>query len=249
MLTLRDEQVAVLRDDVRARFEEAIAGHLREYFPGHCAAIGPAAVAATVHCGVERAAKYDLRTRREVVLWTALMFLLGSAFDRDVQYPWVLPTLAAPGDGFTRVQRLYDRAMHHLDAIRGEDGREDLRYLLRLHRLDFHAASRRDTSFLLTELYPSKASVLGADILERTIRGAAEEARRFGLTTRFGITFHTLLVFTLGDGLADDPQYPWAGKVLRETPAGIRGDVLHRVAMQRLERGLREPRNRRGVNG
>jgi hypothetical protein len=79
--------------------------------------MGETILARLIRDGIESAKGHNLTSERGVVLYTVLMFFLGSGFDKDPQFPWaenVLNDKSIP-DESTRVNRLYEEAIAFME--------------------------------------------------------------------------------------------------------------------------------------
>ncbi|MCP5419727.1 MAG: hypothetical protein H6970_10715 [Gammaproteobacteria bacterium] len=97
-------------------FGEHMMKLLNALFPEKCDAVGERAVQQVVRDGYEKARRYNLITEAGAAVYTGVMFLLGSGFDGDPQYPWAEAILrdAALDDPAQKGERLYQGAMTHL---------------------------------------------------------------------------------------------------------------------------------------
>lgn len=68
--------------------EDRIGGALGRIWPRKFARLGSASARALVLEGTERARRYGITGDRGVAVYVALMYLAGSGFDRDPQFPW-----------------------------------------------------------------------------------------------------------------------------------------------------------------
>lgn len=250
MLTIRKEQMDVLSASMRPGLIDPLAAHLRDHFPGQCEILGHVPLRKTVALGLENAAGYGLLSERDVFLYLSVMFMLGSFFDTDLQFPWAGPILNRNNfpDGYTKVQALYDAAMDYLDRTVGENEEEHLKVLLRVKRLDPDGAAERvGPDFtpgmigLFREIHPRKAAHLGNDLLEKLIAAGAESASKYGITGERGRTVTLLHMFLIGSGFDRDPQFPWAEAILNDAALSgedEKADRLYRAAMDHLNRSL-----------
>jgi hypothetical protein len=94
MLTIRAAQMAVLADDVSARFDELLAEHLQHLAPREAQELGREGLRGVVRLGRQRAAQIEFTDRESIRLYVELMFLLGSGFATDPQYPCAAAVLA-----------------------------------------------------------------------------------------------------------------------------------------------------------
>lgn len=93
------------------------ATQLQKIWRRKCQQIGETTLRRLIRHGIESAKGYNITTERGVVLYTALMFLLGSGFDKDPQFPWATAVLNDESipDESTRVDRLYKEAMAFME--------------------------------------------------------------------------------------------------------------------------------------
>jgi hypothetical protein len=105
---------------------------LYEIFPQKGEELGVDRLRELVRLGAVRAARHGFSSPTARASYVGFMFLLGSAFDGDPQYPWVASILedAELQDPSTRMQRLLAKSLeqialvrlasHHVDAMPGE---------------------------------------------------------------------------------------------------------------------------------
>lgn len=93
------------------------AAQLQKIWPRKCQELSETALRRLIRDAIESAKPYNITTERGVVLYTTLMFLLGSGFDKDPQFPWATAVLNDESipDESTRVDRLYKEAMAFME--------------------------------------------------------------------------------------------------------------------------------------
>lgn len=93
------------------------ATQLQKIWPRKCHQMGEMTLCRLIRDAIESAKVYNITTERGVVVYTALLFLLGSDFDKDLQFPWADRVLndEAISDQNTRVDRLYKEAMAFME--------------------------------------------------------------------------------------------------------------------------------------
>jgi len=89
---------------------------LREIWPHKCRQLGEPVLRRLITEGMKTARSYNITSERGVVLYTALMFLLGSGFDKDPQFPWAASILNDESitNEAAKVDRLYKDSMTFL---------------------------------------------------------------------------------------------------------------------------------------
>jgi len=90
---------------------------LRRIWPEKCQVVGHAALRNLIRYGGESAQCYNITSQRGVVLYTVLMFMLGSGFDTDPQFPWAASTVKDEStiNEAARIDQLYKKAIAFLD--------------------------------------------------------------------------------------------------------------------------------------
>jgi hypothetical protein len=117
----RDPSMLIL--PVEEGAETAIVeARLRALYPHKCDLLGPAALRALGNRAVSGARGYKMLRHGGVSLYSYMMFLLGSHFDREPFLPWVRATLARTDlDEKSRVERLYAETVAFMrDFLRQE---------------------------------------------------------------------------------------------------------------------------------
>lgn len=90
---------------------------LRRIWPEKYQVVGPAVLHNLIRYGEVSAQRYNITGQRGVALYTVLMFLLGSGFDTDPQFPWAVTVLKDESivNEAARIDKLYMKAIHFLD--------------------------------------------------------------------------------------------------------------------------------------
>ncbi len=108
----------------------------------------------------------------------------------------------------------------------------------------------------LKEFFPKHCEILGEEQVRKVIRLGIERAEQYGLVSERDIHLYVGLMFMLGSYFDQDPQLPWAAKILTDENIvypNHRADQLHNRAMaflneaagkdsQYLDRALRKAR-------
>lgn len=93
--------------------ETAVCERLAGLWPQKAEALGPAQLLRLVRHGIGCAKGHGIVSERGVAVYVSLMFLLGSGFDRDPQYPWAAAALEDPAASAaaSRIERLRSEAV------------------------------------------------------------------------------------------------------------------------------------------
>lgn len=84
---------------------------------------------------------------------------------------------------------------------------------------------------------PKLCRVLGEDQVRLAVRAAMARAASGGFTNRGPIRLCVELAFLFGSGFDNDPQYPWAGEILRDSaPQMERAERLYERVLEYQER-------------
>jgi len=224
MFTIRKGQITVFEKNAYTCFEDDMVEHLRSFAGKHCEVIGEKKVRETIQSGIERAKKYDLTNRGPVRFFIEMMFMFGSEFDTDPQYPWAVDILnddTIPGQMF-RAERLYDEMILYLDNVAGPKNAYSIKALQGIReRILRPVALSRDTfvNDMLMEMkriYPQKCLYTGDAPLRELIREGMRSAEIYAIQNMRGTMLFVVLMFALGHGFSDDPLFPWISKTLND---------------------------------
>jgi len=249
MFQLTTRQAATFRQTAASVFEEQMVEHCAVFSPDVAAALGPERLLTVLRAAIARAAAYGFTLVGPVRLFIELGFLLGSAFDTDVQYPWARACLTRAGE--TRrvgsvieqtdcAAALHTASLEALRAIRGpDDGHVSaaLGLLLALAEEPLPSVVDNLTDLALAALeyvHPEKYAFVGVSALRELIAAGAEEATRHGLSAPRDILLVVALMLAFGQGCTTDPLHAWIGRTLADetiaTPA-LRARYLEETAL------------------
>ena len=91
---------------------------------------------------------------------------------------------------------------------------------------------------MLSNLFPEKYEYIGEDCVNGLIQLGVESAKRYEITGERGLAVYIGLMFILGSGFDNDPQFPWAAEILNDetiTDQIERVNGLRSAAMLALE--------------
>jgi hypothetical protein len=85
-----------------------------------------AALHLMIEMGLESAKRYKITSKRGAAAYIGLMFMLGSSFNTDPQYPRASSILNNPslGDEAARVKKLHEEAIAYLERLLSAGERE-----------------------------------------------------------------------------------------------------------------------------
>jgi len=106
MLTIRQSQIEIFSAVEVRRFEDWMVSHLRRFFPLQCAALAEAELRESIQRGIVRAARYGIRTKRDVCKFIDVMIVLGEDFDSAEAPDWARKILSRPGDSGMKIKTL-----------------------------------------------------------------------------------------------------------------------------------------------
>jgi hypothetical protein len=249
MLVIRDKQMTVLQQDVVERFEQSLAAHLMHFAPRESRALGRNRLLTVVRLGRQRTEQYELANRESIRLYIELMFLLGSGFSTDPQYPWAAEALGTSwgtADEGERANTLHTGAIRYLHSVFGPKREYVSSALTRLleHRPgDLLGAGHLPESLIerLSLIFPEKCAYIGQDGMQMLIYAASAAAEKHGLMGAQAAVLFTILMFVFGHEADRDPVNPWVEQVLRETAfmePSIRIERLEHKIWEELRDGM-----------
>jgi len=222
MLVIRREQMEVFRQAALMAFENEMVVHSKNFSPRLCEVIGEEQLRVALRRAMDQAGGYGLTNRGPVRLFIELMFLFGSAFDTDPQYPWAARILHASDDQMQRAEQLYGQTLDYQQKVSGPDAANTRRALADLSVLVRQPVTLSSNEFVadmlreMTRVFPQKAAYIGEGGLTALIREGSAEARRYRFPTDRGAALVIVLMFAFGHGCTDDPLYPWIARTLKD---------------------------------
>lgn len=244
MLQIRSEQMEAFQDAALAAFEDEMVEHSKEFSPRLSAVLGDDQLRLAVRSAIQRSAAYGFTFRGSIRLFIELMFLFGSGFDSDPQYPWAAKILGSNTDQMERAEDLCKATLDYQKHVSGPEAantRKALRELAVRARKPPTFASETFVSGVLSEIrhvFPQKADYIGETQLISMINESVVEARNCQLPSTRGEALIAVLMFAFGHGCIRDPLYPWIHRTLNDeriVNSSARTDRLQRKAILWLD--------------
>ena len=224
MLKIRNEQMKVFRQLSLQNFEDNMVEHLQDFSPKHSLALGEDGVRKVVQLGIRQAETYGFTNYGPVQFYIELMFMLGSYFDTDCQYPWAARILTDPKvtDQMERADCLFDKAMDYVGKVGGPNREYAIKSLSRASQEIFKDLCKIREN-LETDLlarvklnFPQKYQYVGDKALIQLIQQGRKLAQKYSISSNSDTICFVFFMFMLGQGFADDPLYPWCGATLKD---------------------------------
>jgi hypothetical protein len=204
------------------RFEDEMVLHSKDFAPELCEIIGEDQLRVALRQAMARAAVYGFTYRGPIRLFIELIFLCGSAFDTDPQYPSAARILRSSDDQMQRAERMYYEILGYQEKVSGPDNRNTRKALADLSVLAQQPVAFSSNDFVagmireMTRVFPQRAAYIGEEGLKALIHEGSAEARRHHLSTVRGEALVVVLMFAFGHGCTNDPLYPWIARTLKD---------------------------------
>jgi len=245
MLKLRHEPYEILNNLPRTRFETELRDYVKKYFIREYRELGDSQTFEVCQLVIRNAAASGFRGQKEVFYYLSISCMLGCAFAKDPQLPWVYGLVknleVAP---LTRIENLWTTVLAYSRDVAGEDNEILVAALQRARTAGLESLPDQSGSGLLTllqRIYPEKYAYQGEANLNQVMKHAAKVAQTFHLDTGKGIALLTLLMFFLGSEVYQDPLYPWIKTTLSDSTyskSEQKVQVLYGKAMQYVDIAL-----------
>jgi hypothetical protein len=220
MLRISQSLFQRFEDTARSRFEDEMVAHSMTFSPKLCRILGEDQVRDFVRLGIQRATAHGFGKRGPLRLYLEMMFLYGSDFDTDVQYPTFYRVLRNGGDEMIRAEMLHDETVRYQDEVGGENAVNVWHALAALKVLSATPPRFTEGAFeqeLLGELeriFPLKVRYSGRLGLLALMRKGRKLAQAHHLPNPEGDALVVALMFAFGHGCTKDPLYPWIARTL-----------------------------------
>lgn len=254
MLKIRSDQIKVFEDVALQNFENEMMAHSKEFSPRLCEVIGDDQLRVALRQAMKRADSYGFTFRGPIRLYIDLMFLCGSDFDTDPQYPALGGVLNASGDQMLRAEQIYEGVLDYQRKVSGPENVNVHRALEALSvfarmPVAFHAHDFVNEMIQeMNRAFPQKAAYVGEEGLITLIHEGHMEAQKYGFPTVRWEAMMVVLMFAFGHGCTDDPLYPWISRTLKDErtrDSATRAKRLEKKALTWLDHVL--ARTRKGA--
>jgi cytosine/adenosine deaminase-related metal-dependent hydrolase len=247
VLVISEQHMAALHRTAVVRFENEMVAHSLQFAPKLAKVIGEEQLRRAIRAATARAQRHGFTHRGPVRLFIEAMFLFGSAFDDDPQYPWARTLLQADVEQMARAHRLYEKILDYQHKVSGPEGantREALRRLAQLGQrppAPSHGSVEDGMMWELANVFPEKAAYAGKEALRGVAAEGIAAARKAGFETPRSQTVVVMLMYTFGHGCGEDLLYPWIARTLHDpriADPAVRADRLERKALTWLSHVL-----------
>ena len=217
MLIIRNKQIELFKEHALRRFIEENVEHIQVFAQKPADALGETVLRQIVEKGIDRANFYGLSQRGPVQFYVEMMFLFGSDFDTDPQYPWINKILRDPEieDQLNRADTLYEKMMNYYEQVIGPDSDYEKKAIMRVSQMPSEAFLstkgdlRHGMTAQLNYLYPEKCQYIGKLALDALIETGITTANTHGIFNSSGYWLFVGLMFIFGHGCFADLQFPW----------------------------------------
>lgn len=220
MLIVRDDQMKELEAGMMRAFEAEMFAHCKDFSPRLCKVIGDDQLRVALREAIQRAAGYQFTNRGPIRLFIEMMFLRGSAFDTDPQYPKVGAALRAPADQMDRAEQIHLESLDYYEKVSGPNAVNAHKALRKLKTFTENPVTFSSHTFVpdiireIVRIYPQKAAYVGKEGLTTLIQKGCDLARKFDFSTPRSEALVVVLMFAFGHGCTEDPLYPWISRIL-----------------------------------
>lgn len=243
MFSVTEAQIEAMRVDRVDKCERRLFEAIKNDFESDTDRLGPDATRAVVRWGMKNSRSHNRNTERDMYIYLALMFMLGSYFDKDPQLPWVRKIL----DGGGSMDKIHERVMRYMDHVIGENNENLVQALMECRHLDLESLP---TPFqpnfnsrclqLLQSIFPQKFQHQGKQATLMFINQSVALSKAYKMEK--GSALLAILGFILGSGVDKDPVHPWIQDILQDTAldSEAKRQSVHREGLKFIEKSLRQ---------
>jgi len=233
------------------RLSIVLKSDLRELYPKRCKTMGDSHLSEFAdRCALD-AFNYGCSNYGELKAYAFLAFFLGIKFANDPLYPWVSDTFASHQVFSLKIENISEIFFKHHFLGEEESLRAYKKALETLLKVNFKYISGvktyKEIALVLEKIYPERMKLLGGVEKVSVLLNLAtsDKLKQYKLEHPISIFIYTSLVFFLGSGVDDDPQYHWVRKYLNsdEPNMAIKVDTLVKVIRKRVRNNVRKIEN------
>ncbi len=244
MLIIRKEQMQTLRTATGGSFEKHLVSHFQHIAHERTKKLGEEGLRRVINYGMERADNYNFTMRGSSRFYVETMFILGSDFDTDPQYPWAYEILAEQGinNEIERADALHVKLVDYTSKTSTPELLH--RSMLSTRELLGNMPSEWGEDFegamleLASGIHPEKYDYVGEEQMLLLLEDSENTAAYFDLGNESGICLIFGLSFALGYCCAFDPLFPWIENSLKQSDADTSYNLLLKQSETYLNRAL-----------
>ena len=222
MIKVRSAQMKVFEDEALKRFENEMVLHSKEFSPRLCEVLGDDQLRVAVRQAMSRADRYGFTNRGPLRLYIEMMFLFGSDFDTDPQYPEVAEILDSSDDQMQRAEKIYKGVLDYQEKVSGQNNtnvRKALETLSAYARMPVMVNANNFEVEMFQELdvaFSQKVAYVGQKGVNELVHKGRVEALKYGFSSVREEAMMVMLMFAFGHGCTNDPLYPWISRTLQD---------------------------------
>jgi hypothetical protein len=229
------------------RLSRVLKDDLRELYPKRCKTMGDNHLSEfTNRCALD-AFKYGCNNYGELKAYIFLALFLGIKFADDPLYPWVSETLMRQEPFSLKIESMSETFFKYHFIGEKESLQSYKKALEALLKVNFKYISGFKTyseiALGLEKIYPERMKLLGGVEKVSVLLNLAtsDKIKQYKLEHPISIFIYASLVFFLGSGVDDDPQYHWVRKYLNsnEKNMAVKVDTLVKVIRKRVRNEIR----------
>lgn len=222
MIHIRSSQMEMFGAYSMKKYKAELCKYLTQYHSLLCETMGSEALEETVDLGLQRVHECGFTLNGTIRTYLEIMLALGSDFDRDPQYFWLIPWLR-PQERYQEMERaryLQFHVVRYLDDVQGSDGVNRIQALSKAQSITHDQLIQIGSNYpqsamkWLESMHPLKCRFIGKDALGSLIQSARKEAARAELRSLASVPLVLGLMFTFGGGILRDPMHPWVTTTL-----------------------------------
>ncbi|MBX2808903.1 MAG: hypothetical protein KTR20_09770 [Cellvibrionaceae bacterium] len=220
MIKIRQEQMQVFENIALQKFEDDMLIHSKQFAPQRCDIIGDKQLRLVIRQAIDRASHYQLTLKGPVTLYIEMVFLFGSGFDTDPQYPEFHLRLTDSGNQQQRAEALYNYVMHYQDTVYGPDNIYTYQALSQLTKQQLKIRPNHfvdDLTIQLETFYPQKAIYATPNKIIDLVDFAKQQAQDYGFSSHGAQVLMVILMIAFGHHCTHDPLYPWIAHTLNNS--------------------------------
>lgn len=220
MLIIRKEQVDVFKQISINRFEKKLILHVQTVAPEIAKVSGESNIRLFVREGIQQAFSYGFSYQGTVRFYIDMLLLLGYGFSDDPQFPWVSKILNSSDDRgqIFRANQLFVSLKNYLHIIYGKNNIHLIEAIQKFNTFsslnnEYDINSSQEFLDIFMSIYPQKAKHLGNNHLLELMDNAKKVSLLLSMTNKSSFVIITILMFSFGHKVFEDPLYPWVYKL------------------------------------
>ncbi|MFV1984101.1 MAG: hypothetical protein ACC657_11225 [Thiohalomonadales bacterium] len=238
MLKIGLKEMQFFEDEAKLIFEDEMFEHSKKFVPQYCKIIDEQPIRSTLRQAIQKANSFGFTYRGTIRLYIEMMFIFGSDFDTDPQYPILRKWLLSNKDTDEQLEiasklcAIKEEYTKQVNGSNNENFNNAIKVLNKTLNIPITSTTYNFDKMIvqeLTNLFPEKIHYIGKNQFSNFIQLSYSKINKHGLSSHTNKLLLVKLMFLFGHGCLNGPLYPWLVKIRDNNKGDISSTRINQI--------------------